>query len=162
MLMDEPLFDNLRTKQQIGYDIYCLLRDTFGVLGFSITVYFQINKFQPDEVDERIESFLIQFLKTLKELSKSEMEETKASLIALKSNADLQLEDEVKRNFSEICTNEYIFDRLQREIATIPEITQEEICQWFESHIFSGKDFKKLSVQVCFKIFKKMGKFSLT
>lgn len=116
MLMDEPLFDDLRTKQQIGYDLHCLLRDTFGILGFSVTVFFQAHKFRPEDVDSRIEEFLSKFLKTLKSMPKSELEETKISLCELKSSADLQLHDEVKRNFAEISSNEYIFDRLQKEV----------------------------------------------
>jgi nardilysin len=38
MLMGEPVFDVLRTKEQLGYQVYSILRDTFGVLGFSVTV----------------------------------------------------------------------------------------------------------------------------
>ena len=114
--MDEPLFDNLRTKQQIGYDVHCLLRDTFGILAFSVTVFFQCSKFTADEVDKRIEAFLENFSTTLKSMSKKDWEETKTSLCLLKSSADLQLLDEVKRNFAEICSNEYIFDRLKREV----------------------------------------------
>ncbi|KAL0273801.1 UNVERIFIED_CONTAM: hypothetical protein PYX00_006388 [Menopon gallinae] len=148
MLMEEPLFDNLRTKQQIGYDVHCLLRDTFGVLAFSITIYFQSYKFNADEVDARVEAFLVDFLKTLRSMSKKELEETKKALCVIKSSADLQLNDEVKRNFSEICANEYVFDRLQKEVKVIPEIDHKEICTWFENHIACGPNYKKLSVQV--------------
>lgn len=146
--MEEPLFDTLRTKQQIGYDVHCLLRNTYGVLAFSITIYFQSYKFSPDEVDARVELFLADFLKTLRSMSKKELEETKKALYLIKSSADLQLNDEVKRNFSEICGATYVFDRLQKEVKVIPEISLKELCSWFENHIASGKNFKKLSVQV--------------
>lgn len=116
MLMDEPLFDSLRTKQQIGYDVHCMLRDTFGILAFSITVFFQSHKFHPDEVDTKIETFLKDFLKTLQSISKKEWEETKTSLCLIKSSADLQLLDEVKRNFGELCSNECQFDRMKKEV----------------------------------------------
>jgi nardilysin len=38
MLMGEPVFDVLRTKEQLGYEVYSILRDTLGILGFSVTV----------------------------------------------------------------------------------------------------------------------------
>jgi nardilysin len=45
-LMEEPVFDVLRTQEQLGYNVYATLRNTFGVLGFSITVDFQVDKFR--------------------------------------------------------------------------------------------------------------------
>jgi hypothetical protein len=44
--MEEPVFDVLRTQEQLGYNVYATLRNTFGVLGFSITVDFQVDKFR--------------------------------------------------------------------------------------------------------------------
>lgn len=44
--MEEPVFDILRTREQLGYNVYATLRNTFGVLGFSITVDFQADKFR--------------------------------------------------------------------------------------------------------------------
>jgi len=43
-MMEEPVFDILRTKEQLGYDVYPTLRDTFGILGFSVTVNCQAGK----------------------------------------------------------------------------------------------------------------------
>lgn len=36
--MDEPLYDTLRTKEQLGYSVSCGLRMTNGILGFAIRV----------------------------------------------------------------------------------------------------------------------------
>lgn len=35
-LMCEPLFNELRTKQQLGYTVDCSARNTHGLLGFMI------------------------------------------------------------------------------------------------------------------------------
>jgi len=37
-LMEEPLFDTLRTKQELGYDVSCTVRVTHGILGFGVSV----------------------------------------------------------------------------------------------------------------------------
>ena len=62
--MEEPVFDTLRTQEQLGYSVYSSHRNTFGVLGFSITVNTQATKYTSDHVDERIESFLQMFLES--------------------------------------------------------------------------------------------------
>lgn len=46
MLMSEPLFDVLRTKEQLGYHVYNILRYTYGILGFSVTVICRAEKYR--------------------------------------------------------------------------------------------------------------------
>ena len=41
--MSEPCFDTLRTKEQLGYDVFSMIRNTYGVIGVSITVNSQVN-----------------------------------------------------------------------------------------------------------------------
>lgn len=44
--MEEPVFDSLRTKEQLGYSVFSMMRYTFGVLGYSVTVNTQVDKFR--------------------------------------------------------------------------------------------------------------------
>jgi len=37
-LLDEPAFNALRTREQLGYDVTCQRRTTYNTLGFLITV----------------------------------------------------------------------------------------------------------------------------
>lgn len=57
LLTDENLFDTLRTKEQLGYDVSSAIRMNFGILAYSITVNSQEDKFTAGHVDERIETF---------------------------------------------------------------------------------------------------------
>ena len=43
--MEEPLFDTLRTQEQLGYNVFCTHRVDLGILGFSLTVCSQADKF---------------------------------------------------------------------------------------------------------------------
>ena len=36
--MEEPCYNVLRTKEQLGYSVSCGIRQTFGVLGFCLNV----------------------------------------------------------------------------------------------------------------------------
>ena len=46
MVMDEPVFDILRTQEQLGYHVSSTNHNTFGVLGFSIYVDTQANQYR--------------------------------------------------------------------------------------------------------------------
>lgn len=147
MIMEEPVFNQLRTIEQLGYNVFCLMRDTYGVLGFSITVCTQANKFTTEYVDEKIENFLQFIVNKLKEMSDEEYDFIKESLIKLKQCTDIHLKEEVNRNWSEITREEYIFDRYNKEISAINSVTINELRQWLDNHTINGKNFRKLTVQ---------------
>jgi nardilysin len=82
MLMEEPVFDILRTKEQLGYTVFSMLRNTYGILGLSITVNSQATKFSADHVNERIEAFLQWFVDNkLKKLEDEEFNHFVTTLI---------------------------------------------------------------------------------
>ena len=70
----------------------------------------------PSHVDERIEHFLCHFDKRLADMTESELETRVTSLIKLKQRPDVSLDEEVNRNWTEILTEEYLFDRLDQEV----------------------------------------------
>ncbi|XP_042206684.1 nardilysin-like [Homarus americanus] len=150
MVMDEPVFDVLRTREQLGYHVFCTNHNTFGILGLSITVNTQANKFSVSHVDERIEAFLEEFMTTVKNMKDDELSELQETLTSMKQTIDLTLREEVDRNWSEIVHAEYVFDRLKRQIELIKNITHESVINCVRK-ITSSDDntgYKKLSVQV--------------
>lgn len=150
MLMSEPLFDVLRTKEQLGYQVYNILRDTYGILGFSVTVTCRAEKYSAEYVDGRIEAFFKKFSNMMEKMEKKEMEEVRSSLIRLKQLSDVHLKEEVSRNWDEITTGDYLFDRLERQVICLEDITMPEIKKWYNDHVLCGNktNLRKLSVQV--------------
>lgn len=61
--MDEPLYDQLRTKEQLGYSVGCSPRVTCGVLGFCITA--QSAAYGPAHLYARVRAFMKSFRETL-------------------------------------------------------------------------------------------------
>jgi hypothetical protein len=51
----------------------------------------------------------------LEKMEKKEMEEVRSSLIRLKQLSDVYLKEEVSRNWGEITTGDYLFDRQERQ-----------------------------------------------
>lgn len=148
MYMEEPLFNQLRTQEQLGYNVFCLLRDTFGILGYSITVYTQADKYSTEHVDNRIEAFLTMFNNMLQGILEKDLDSIKEAVIKLKQCADIHLKEEVDRNWSEIITGDYMFDRIENELSMIEHITIDELREWMQSHTINGNNFRKLSVHV--------------
>ncbi|XP_011306829.1 nardilysin [Fopius arisanus] len=148
ILMEEPIFNQLRTQEQLGYNVFAMLRNTSGVFGYSVTVHTQADKFSVEFIDERIEGFLKSFNEILKKSTEKELEGIKQALIKVKQCADIHLKEEVTRNWGEITANHYVFDRLAKEVEMVSEIGLDELRDWLENHIIGGKNLKKLSVQV--------------
>ncbi|RVE46874.1 hypothetical protein evm_008435 [Chilo suppressalis] len=150
MLMEEPVFDMLRTKEQLGYSVFSMMRYTFGVLGFSITVNTQVDKFSVSHVDSRVEAFLKKFARDVRKLNERTLHATRTALVQLKHTTDYELKEEVERNWREITTMDYQFQRLFMEADAIEKITLKDIRSWVENHFSSGNrsQFRKLSVQV--------------
>lgn len=148
MIMEEPLFNQLRTLEQLGYNINCLIRDTFGILGYSITVYTQATKFTTDYCDNRIEEFMKLFKDLLAKMTDDEFSNVKEALIKMKQTVDIDLTEEINKNWAEITTGEYLFDRLEREIIAIDGISLDDLRKWVDAHTKDGSNFRKLSIQI--------------
>ncbi|XP_014231468.1 nardilysin [Trichogramma pretiosum] len=146
--MDEPVFNQLRTIEQLGYHVFCQFKDTYNVLGYSVTVCTQANNFKVDYVDERIEKFIQDMINMFKTMKDEDFELSKESLIKLKMIDDIQLKEEVDRNWGEIRSGHYMFDRLTREIELIKKLTAPQVLKWLIDHSVGGCNFKKLTVQV--------------
>ncbi|XP_017877300.1 nardilysin-like [Ceratina calcarata] len=148
MIMEEPLFNQLRTQEQLGYVVFCTQRYTLGILGYTITVYTQADKYTTEHVDNRIDSFLETFNNTLKEMLEKELNDIKDSLIRMKLCADVDLKEEVDRNWEEITSGDYMFDRIENELAVIKSIKIDELREWMNVHMIDGNSLRQLSVHV--------------
>ncbi|XP_076033223.1 nardilysin-like isoform X2 [Oratosquilla oratoria] len=146
MIMDEPVFDILRTREQLGYNVYCTNRNTFGIFGISITVNNQANKFSVCHVDRRIEAFLEEFIAKFESLTEEDISGYKETLTSMKETVDHTLREEMDRNWAEITCGEYLFSRLQKQIELIKNITRTSAVEWLKTLV--GPKRRKLSVQV--------------
>uniref|UniRef100_A0A665VGD9 Nardilysin-like n=1 Tax=Echeneis naucrates TaxID=173247 RepID=A0A665VGD9_ECHNA len=148
MHMEEPCFDFLRTKETLGYQVYPTCRNTSGVLGFSVTVETQATKFSTEFVEGKIEEFLVSFGERLSGLSEDAFRTQVTALIKLKECEDAHLGEEVDRNWFEVVTQQYVFNRLNKEIEALKLFTQQQLVSWFLEH--RNTNSRKLSVHVTY------------
>lgn len=147
-LLEEPLFDMLRTKEQLGYDVSTTLRDNAGILGLSFTIHSQENKFNYQYIDERIEIFNQNFLELLHKMTDIDFELVKTSLKHRKQVVDTDLKNEASRNWGEITTEEYIFNRNSLEVQEIIKLSKTDVLRLFQTLVMDPTTRRKLCVQV--------------
>ncbi|XP_076076518.1 nardilysin-like [Mytilus galloprovincialis] len=144
--MKEPCFDTLRTKHQLGYEVYSQNLVTNGILGMSIVVEFQAHKFSMLEVDNHITKFLEDFNTTIDDMTETEFSSLVASLIVVKQTEDSNLGEEASRSWKEILEQLYVFDILEKEISVLRTISLDSFKSWFKQYL--PKEHRRISFQV--------------
>lgn len=147
-VINEPLFDTLRSHEQLGYGVACTLRKNDGILGILITVEYQENKNSANLIDMKIEKFLKCFNETLSQISDKDFAAVKRSMVSLKLLADTDLENEVNRNWEEIRSGENLFNRNELEAFETEKLSKDLVVNFYESVFLSSASTRKLSVQV--------------
>lgn len=146
-VMREPLFNYIRTNEQLGYSVNCFLKNDNQVLGLAITVESQERRNSSWTIDSKIESFLRSFSSFLENMLESEFEMMKKSVLSQKRSPDIDLETEVNRNWSEVRNGTCQFEK--RDIAARQlELLNQNDLKIFFSDYFSHETMRKLSIQV--------------
>jgi len=147
-IIEEPLFDILRTQEQLGYAVSNSYRFNNGILGFSVYVQSQENKNPSVKINQRIEKFLCDDVnKILEKLTDEEFETVQTALIKLKNMVEVELESEVNRFWSEITSKEYIFNRLELEADALALLTKQDVIDFYKTRI-NVPEVRKLSIQI--------------
>ena len=134
-MMSEPLFNELRTKQQLAYSVHCGYRMTNGHLGFAVTLQPKSSKISVLEADKRVEGFLQWFCQYLEKLSSTAFADKIASRIADCSRADRNLSERCSRDHSRISDGTYDFRYLEREVAGLRSVTLEQVLAYYKEKL---------------------------
>lgn len=113
-MIHEPAFDQLRTKEQLGYIVYSGVRASTTTYGFRFII--QSEKTAPF-LECRIEAFLTGFLDSLKAMSDSDFEKHKRSLIVKRLEKPKYLDQETSKHWNQIHSEYYDFESGRRECA---------------------------------------------
>ncbi|KYN45436.1 Nardilysin [Trachymyrmex septentrionalis] len=148
MMMKESL-RNYPRRQGLS-NVSCDLRNIKKILGYSMTVYIQENKYSFDSVDDVIEDFQNSFTSKLYQFSETELDHVKERLRILKQHDEHAeiLRNGVDRNWSEITKQQYIFNRHEVEALAIENINKRELVNFFQTSIRCKARLKKLRVCV--------------
>ena len=148
-MMEQPLHDILRVEKKVGHAVECCIEITKGgVLGFSVTAHTDSPRYSVDEIDDAIDGFLELFWENLQE--DVDFEDEVERYVNLLNRTDVCLDEEVERNWSEICNGEYVFDRHHKLVDVAKSVKRSELLKFMEDFILDEDEGKvrMLSVQV--------------
>ncbi|PWN23331.1 hypothetical protein BCV69DRAFT_280939 [Microstroma glucosiphilum] len=153
-IASEPVFDQLRTKEQLGYLVFSSVRRTIGSMGYRIIIQ---SERDADFLESRIEAFFEQFKKLLEEMSPAEFEKQKASLIAKKLEVVKNLGEESTRFWFHIHSGYYDFLARERDVEALKKVSKSDVLELFMQYIHPSSPTRaKLSVHVQSQVKAKM------
>ena len=140
----EIFYDELRTQQQVGYDVDIQTYNEHGILG--LYFYISSSKFNPDEMVEKINNFIVENdINDESNFSDEDFESYKKSVINELLQKPLTLQEEYIRDFSFISNRTYSFSLRQDLINCIKNnITKQDVIDFFNEYIY--KNAKRLEI----------------
>mmetsp|Transcript_13710 Transcript_13710/g.34915 ORF Transcript_13710/g.34915 Transcript_13710/m.34915 type:complete len:1093 (-) Transcript_13710:73-3351(-) len=146
-LMYEPLFDQLRTKQQLGYTVGCSTRSTHGQLGFVIRIVSATHSASACEVAAL--TFIEGYIQELEAMEAAAFAANVESAVSNKLAEDHSATEEASRFFAEVENRQFVFDRVEQEAAQMRAVPQATLAAWVRETICAGgAGCRRLSVFV--------------
>jgi insulysin len=122
-LVHEPAYNQLRTKEQLGYVVFSGVRSFATTYGFRWLIQ---SERSPEYLESRINAFIDCLAKTLEEMSEDEFERHKRSLVVRRLKKLENLASESNRHWSQIAGEYYDF-----------AIGKRDDCERFQFQAFS-------------------------
>ncbi|CAG9815290.1 unnamed protein product [Phaedon cochleariae] len=145
-IIQEPCFNILRTKEQLGYIVFSGVRRSNGVQGLRIII--QSDR-HPNYLDSRIEAFLESMMDYIKDMSDDEFLRHREALAAQRLEKPKQLSSLTNRFWLEITAQQYHFDRVNVEVAYLKTLTKNDIIAFYNEVLkTNAAKRKKLAVLV--------------
>jgi len=142
----EQSFDQLRTKEQLGYIVWSGIRIQSGVIGYRVTIQSSVK--DPIYLDQRIQQFISDAHTRLKELKADEFQKYKDSRIIILLEKCHTLKELHDQYWNEITDWKYSFHRYH-EIASITrDISLEELIEVFSKLVVNNTTAKRISSRV--------------
>lgn len=140
-MMSEPLYNQVRTKDQFGYDVSCDTRWTNGVIG----IYFRIVTCSKsaEEATNRLEQFLRDYRQELHDMSAKEFMEQMVGLANQKLDMFNSLTEETDHLWGEIRDGRYKWQVNREEVLVLRNITHKQALKAYDAWLYPGKDGDK-------------------
>lgn len=131
-MTDEPAFNQLRTKEQLGYVVWSGIRPAAVSMGYRVLVQ---SARDTEYLETRINAFLLKFKQELQDMSEEEFEGHKRSLISKRLEKLKNLNMETNRLWAYV-SGEYLnFYQVEHDVAAIRQLTKDDIAQFYAHYI---------------------------
>lgn len=131
-LTDEPSFDQLRTKEQLGYVVWSGVRPAATTTGYRVLIQSE----RPTQyLETRIDAFLAKFKQDLADMSQEDFDKHKKSLIARKLETLKNLSSETNRLWNYVSGEAYNFFQVDVDVEHIRKVTKQDMQDFFARYI---------------------------
>jgi secreted Zn-dependent insulinase-like peptidase len=144
-MMEEPMYDQIRTKDQFGYDVSCDVRWSWGIMGIVFSIVTNVKSAK--EAVERIDKFLVDF----REASFVNDDSFNESLVALAQNKlemFNSLSEECDSYWGEITDGRFEWQSWRNEAVCLRSIRKKDAMKFFDDWLMPGKCRNMMVVHV--------------
>lgn len=145
-VIDEPFFDQIRTKDQFGYEVECGSRWTYGITGIAFRIISSRKSAQ--EATERIEQFLTEFWPTIQTMSDRDFDDYVVAVAQQKLKLFNSLYEEADYYWSHIRDGTFEWECWREEALTLRSLTKDDMTKAYKKWLLPGKERHALIVQV--------------
>jgi insulysin len=131
-MTSEPAFDQLRTKEQLGYIVFSGPRASSTMIGYMVLVQ---SERTPEYLESRVDAFLVKFGKDLEKMTAGEFESHKRSLINKRLEKLRNLESETGRLWGHIGSEYFDFYQIDNEVAILRQLTKTDMDSFYSKYI---------------------------
>ncbi|CAF0723441.1 unnamed protein product [Adineta steineri] len=144
--VDEPCFDQLRTKEQLGYVVSSGARRSRGVQGFRVIVQ---SARKLDHVNQRIELFIDSIRDYISNMSDDIFKKQREGYMVKKVEIPKKMHSQGNKFWNEITNHQFCFDRPQLEVEIIKSLELKDLVQFYDHYIaLNSMHRRKISVHV--------------
>ena len=145
-MTDEPGFDQLRTKEQLGYIVFTGPKMAATTMGYRVIIQSE----KPTEyLEERINAFLAMFSKSLETMTNKDFESHKMSLINKRLEKIKNLDQETARFWGHIGSEYFNFLQVETDVSHIKSLNKQDLIEFFAYYIHPTSPHRaKLSVHM--------------
>lgn len=146
-ILYEPIYNQLRTKDQFGYDVSCASRWTHGIIGMVFCVVTPSKT--AEETKDRIEKFLLDYRQKVVDMSTDDFLEVMIGLASDKLNMFNSLSEETGHYWSEIREARYSWEDHREEVLHLKTITKEETLKAYDKWLSpENKKRRQMTIKV--------------
>ena len=140
LILEQPFFDELRTKKQLGYLVRFLI-------GNSADNYYMVQKIQshlkPDEILEHVNEFNKKINKYIDDCNLKEWKISAKNYLEEKENNQSEL---YSKYFSEIINRKYLFNRNKLILNQLPTVSKKTLHDFVNTYLLDNN--KKICIKL--------------
>eukprot|EP00484_Ammonia_sp_Unknown_P002445 CAMPEP_0197074844 /NCGR_PEP_ID=MMETSP1384-20130603/211309_1 /TAXON_ID=29189 /ORGANISM="Ammonia sp." /LENGTH=1070 /DNA_ID=CAMNT_0042513685 /DNA_START=164 /DNA_END=3375 /DNA_ORIENTATION=+ len=147
-LCDAPCFDQLRTKEQLGYIVWSFNDMVKGFMTFRILI--QSNCANPKKLNCRIEEFLKTFRDVVEKMDDDTFALNKKSVINNLLEKPKTIHEQNSRYWREITSSRYQFQRRENLAKEIEKVSKEDVLKFYDEFIVQNSEARTKFTVHCY------------